>query len=70
MIGFEDRQSPARDIEAAQLAGASLEQATGIDVGSPQRWKADQGLVSGDGRPNAVRPTPSMRSRQLSVSIS
>ena len=62
MIGLEDRQTLARDIEAAQLAGARLEQAcevAGIDERSLQRWKADQGLVSGDGRPNAVRPTPS-----------
>ena len=61
MIGLEDRQALARDIEAAQQAGARLQQAcevAGIDKRSLQRWKANQGLVSGDGRPGAVRPTP------------
>jgi len=61
MIGLEDRQTLARDIEAAQQAGARLQQAcevAGIDVRTLQRWKANQGLVSGDGRPGAVRPTP------------
>ncbi|MDT4801815.1 IS3 family transposase ISAzo10 [compost metagenome] len=62
MIGLEDRQTLAQDIEAAHQAGARLEQAcevAGIDLRSLQRWKANQGLVSGDGRPDAVRPTPS-----------
>ena len=61
MIGLEDRQSLARDIEAAHHAGARLRLAcevAGIDVRTLQRWKAHQGLVSGDGRPDAVRPTP------------
>ncbi len=61
MIGLEDRQTLAQDIEAAQRAGARLEQAcevAGIDQRSLQRWKANHGLVSGDGRPAAVRPTP------------
>lgn len=61
MIGLEDRQTLAQDIEAAQQAGARLEQAcevAGIDQRSLQRWKASHGLVSGDGRPAAVRPTP------------
>ncbi|AJP57091.1 integrase [Pandoraea vervacti] len=61
MIGLEDRQTLAHDIEAAQQAGARLEQAceiAGIDERSLQRWKASQGLVSGDGRSNAVRLTP------------
>ena len=61
MIGLEDRQTLAQDIEAAQQAGARLEQAcevAGIDQRSLQRWKANHGLVSGDGRPAAVRPSP------------
>jgi putative transposase len=62
MIDLEDRQSLARDIEAAHDAGARLHLAcetAGIDVRTLQRWKARQGLVSGDGRPAAVRPVPS-----------
>jgi transposase InsO family protein len=61
MIGLEDRQALARDIEAAHQAGARLRQAcqtAGIDVRTLQRWKARQGLVTGDGRPEALRPTP------------
>lgn len=61
MIGLEDRQSLARDIEEAQEAGARLEQAcetAGISVRTLQRWKAGHGLVAGDGRPVAVHPTP------------
>ena len=38
--------------------GAGLRDA-GIDVRTLQRWKAHEGLVLGDGRPEAVRPTPS-----------
>jgi transposase InsO family protein len=61
VIGLEDRQSLARDIEAAHQAGARLRLAcevAGIDVRTLQRWKAHQGLVAGDGRPDAARPTP------------
>ena len=61
MIGLEDRQSLARDIEVAHRAGARLRLACevgGIDVRTLQRWKAHDGLVSGDSRPAAVRPTP------------
>lgn len=61
MIGLEDRQTLARDIEAAHQAGARLHLAceiAGVDVRTLQRWKAHEGLVSGDGRPDAVRPTP------------
>jgi putative transposase len=61
MIGLEDRQTLAQDIDAAHRAGARLQQAceiAGIDLRSLQRWKACQGLVLGDGRPDAVRPTP------------
>ena len=61
MIDLEDRQTLAREIEAAHQAGARLRLAcevAGIDVRTLQRWKAHEGLVSGDGRPDAIRPTP------------
>lgn len=62
MIGLEDRHALARDIDAAHSAGARLHLActtAGIDVRTLQRWKAGQGLLAGDGRPQAVRPVPS-----------
>ena len=62
MIGLEDRQALARAIDTAHAAGARLQPAcdvAGIDVRTLQRWKARLGLTSGDGRPSAVRPTPS-----------
>ena len=61
MIGLEDRRSLARDIQAAHEAGARLHQAcevAGVDVRTLQRWRAGDGLQRGDGRPQAVRPTP------------
>jgi len=61
MIGLEDRQALARDIEAAHAAGARLQPAceiAGIELRTLQRWKARQGLTAGDGRPQAVRPSP------------
>lgn len=61
MIGLEDRQEQARDIEDACKAGARLHKAcqvAGIAARTLQRWKAQDGLVWGDGRPDAVRPTP------------
>ena len=61
MIGLEDRQALARDIGVAHTAGARLSLAcetVGIDVRTLQRWKACDGLVGGDGRPQAVRPVP------------
>jgi transposase InsO family protein len=65
MIGLEDRQALAQDIEAAHAAGARLRPAceiAGIDVRTLQRWKArpgPDGVVAGDARPQAVRPLPS-----------
>jgi putative transposase len=62
MIGLEDRRIVAQNILVAQTAGARLRLAcetAGIDERTLQRWKACQGLVAGDGRPQAVRPTPS-----------
>lgn len=60
MIGLEDRQHLARDIEVAHRAGARLRLAcevAGIDVRTLQRWKVHHGLIAGDGRPHALRPT-------------
>jgi transposase InsO family protein len=61
MIGLEDRQVVARDILKAHSDGARLQLAcetAGIDVRTLQRWRAGQGLTTGDGRPTAVRPAP------------
>ncbi len=62
MIVLEDRQALARGIDVAHTAGARLKLAcetAGIDLRTLQRWKAFDGLVGGDGRPHAVRATPS-----------
>ena len=62
MIILEDRRSLAQDIDIAHKAGARLRLAcgiAGIDARTLQRWKAHEGLVQGDGRPQAVRATPS-----------
>ena len=62
MIGLDDRQTLSRDIAVAHAAGARLRLAcelAGIDLRTLQRWKANEGLVSGDGRAQAVRPVPS-----------
>ena len=62
MIGLEDRQALARNIDVAHAAGARLQQAceiAGIDARTLQRWKAQEGLTAGDGRPQALRPMPS-----------
>ena len=61
MIGLEDRRSLAHDIHTAHHSGARLRPAceiVGIDVRTLQRWKACEGLVSGDRRPDALRPEP------------
>ena len=61
MIGLEDRQALARNIDVAHAAGARLQQAceiAGIDARTLQRWKAQEGLTAGDGRPQALRPMP------------
>jgi transposase InsO family protein len=60
MIGLEDRQALARDIDVAHAAGARLRPAceiAGIDARTLQRWQAHKGLTAGDGRPQAVRPS-------------
>lgn len=61
MIGLEDRQSLARDIDIALHAGARLRVAcatAGIHVRTLQRWKTEEGLTRGDRRPEAMRPRP------------
>ena len=61
MIGLEDRQALARDIQIAHDDGARLRLAcatAGIDERTLQRWKAQDGLARGDRRPDAPRPTP------------
>jgi putative transposase len=61
MIGLEDRRRLARDIATAAQAGARLHLAcetAGIDVRTLQRWKASDGLATGDRRPQAAHPTP------------
>ena len=61
MIGLDDRQALSQDIDVAHAAGARLRPAceiVGIDLRTLQRWKAHEGLVAGDGRPQAVRPVP------------
>lgn len=61
MIGLEDRQALAREIDVAHAAGARLKLAcatAGIEIRTLQRWKLGAGLVSGDGRPQAVRAVP------------
>ena len=62
MILIADRRSLAQNIQIARDAGARLQQVcdiAGIDARTLQRWKAHEGLSKGDGRPAAVRPTPS-----------
>jgi putative transposase len=61
MIGLEDRQTLTREIEAVCHAGARVHRAcelVGVAARTLQRWKAQGGLVTGDRRPGAVRPTP------------
>ena len=61
MIGLEDRQALARDIDVAHTAGARLQSAceiAGIELRTLQRWKALDGVIRSDGRPQAVRATP------------
>ncbi len=61
MIALEDRRMIAQDIDIAHRDGARLLMAceiVGIDVRTLQRWKANDGLQTGDRRPIADRPTP------------
>jgi transposase InsO family protein len=62
MTRLEDRQILVRDIEQARAGGARLAPAcalAGIDAGTLRRWKAGDGLIQGDRRPDADRPIPS-----------
>ena len=61
MIGLEDRQALAHNIDVAHSAGARLKPAceiAGIELRTLQRWKACDGVIRGDGRPLAMRETP------------
>lgn len=61
MIGLEDRQALAQDIEEACSDGARRKTAcavAGVSVRSLQRWQAGEGLSVGDKRPTAVHPMP------------
>ena len=61
MIGLEDRRSLSCEIECARAAGARLERAcavAGISARTLQRWRVHDGLVTGDRRPEALRPVP------------
>jgi putative transposase len=62
MTRLEDRQILVRDIEQARADGARLAPAcalAGIDAGTLRRWKAGDGLIQGDRRPDAARSVPS-----------
>ena len=62
MISLVDRQALAHNINIARDAGARLLpacQTAGITPRTLQRWNTHGGLESADGRPQAVRPTPS-----------
>jgi putative transposase len=62
MTRLEDRQILVRDIEQACADGARLARAcalAGIDAATLRRWKAGDGLIQGDRRPDADRPIPS-----------
>ena len=61
MSGLSDRQALAQGITMADQAGARLApacQIAGIDVRTLQRWRSDDGQITGDGRPGAQRATP------------
>ena len=57
----EDRQTLMTEIASACAAGARLAPAcglAGIDLRTFQRWRAEDGQVQADRRPEAVRPRP------------
>jgi transposase InsO family protein len=61
MIRLEDRQVIAQAVHEAHQAGARLRPAcelAGITVRTLQRWKAGDGLVRGDRRPDVLREPP------------
>jgi hypothetical protein len=62
MTRLEDRRILVRDIEQACADGSRLAPAcalAGIDTRTLRRWKAGDGLLQGDRRPDADRPIPS-----------
>jgi putative transposase len=62
MTRLEDRQILVRDIEQARADGARLAPScalAGLDARTLRRWKAGDGLLQGDRRPDADRPIPS-----------
>ena len=62
MTHLEDRQILVRDIEQACADGSRLAPAcalAGIDTRTLRRWKAGDGSIQGDRRPDAERPVPS-----------
>jgi putative transposase len=62
MTRLEDRQIRMTEITVACAAGARLAPAcalAGIDLRTFQRWRAGDGEVKADRRPEAVRPRPS-----------
>ena len=61
MTRLEDRQTLMAEIASACAAGARLAPAcglAGIDLRTFQRWRAEDGQVRADRRPEAVRPRP------------
>jgi transposase InsO family protein len=61
MTRLEDRQTLVAEIASACAAGARLASAcglAGIDRRTFQRWRAEDGQVRADRRPEAVRPRP------------
>src|SRR3712207_5419032 len=61
MTRLEDRQTLVAEIASACAAGARLAPAcslAGIDLRTFQRWRAEDGQVRADRRPEAVRSTP------------
>jgi putative transposase len=61
MTRLEDRQTLMAEIASACAAGARLAPAcglAGIDLRAFQRWRAEDGQVRADRRPEAVRPRP------------
>ena len=61
MTRLEDRQTLVAEISEACAAGARLAPAcglAGIDLRTFQRWRAGDGEVKADRRPEAVRPRP------------
>jgi transposase InsO family protein len=62
MTRLEDRQILVRDIKQACADGSRLAPAcalAGIDTCTLRRWKAGDGSIQGDRRPDAERPVPS-----------